>query len=59
MESDVVALTSLVDNLFLLTRIEAGELEIDRSRVDVGELADEAIEVLAAGGGQTWSQPAS
>jgi two-component system sensor histidine kinase BaeS len=46
MESDVVALTSLVDNLFLLTRIEAGELDIDRSRADVGELADEAIEVL-------------
>ncbi len=46
MEHDVVALADLVDNLFLLTRIEAGEIEIDRARVDVAELADEAIEVL-------------
>ena len=46
MENDVVAMTDLVDNLFLLTRIEAGEIEIDRSVADVAELADEAIEVL-------------
>ncbi len=46
MQKDVTALTALVDDLFLLSRIEAGRLELHRSTVDLTELADEAIEAL-------------
>jgi two-component system sensor histidine kinase BaeS len=46
MEHDVVALHALVENLFLLSKIESGSLEIDPSPVDLTEIADEAIEVL-------------
>jgi len=47
MQRDIEALTSLVDDLFLLTRIESGSLEVARSTVDLTEIADEAIEALA------------
>ena len=47
MQHDVEALTALVDDLFLLARIEAGRLELVRSPVDLTELADEALEALA------------
>jgi len=47
MARDVEALSSLVDDLFLLSRIEAGRLELTRERVDLGELADEAVEAIA------------
>jgi signal transduction histidine kinase len=47
MANDVDALASLVDDLFLLSRIEGGRLELTRERVDLSELADEAVEALA------------
>ncbi|CAN5547212.1 hypothetical protein BH20CHL6_BH20CHL6_03380 [soil metagenome] len=37
----------LVENLFLLARIQAGRLELPRTPVDLAELADEAVEALA------------
>jgi two-component system sensor histidine kinase BaeS len=43
---DVEALARLVDDLFLLSRIEAGRLELCPEPVDVAELVDEAIEAL-------------
>jgi len=46
MQHDIAALTDLVDDLFLLARIEAGRLELVRAPVDLTELADEAIEAL-------------
>ena len=46
MAHDVEALSSLVDDLFLLSRIEAGRLELSRARVDLAELADEAVEAI-------------
>ncbi len=47
MRHDLDALSSLVDDLFLLARLEAGTLELDRHRVDLTELVDEAVEALA------------
>lgn len=46
MRADVDALSQLVDDLFLLSTIEAGNLTFDRMPVDVAELADESIEAL-------------
>ena len=46
MERDVAALSALVDDLFLLSRIDSGSISIATEPVDVTELADEAIEVL-------------
>jgi signal transduction histidine kinase len=46
MDRDVAVLSSLVDDLFLLSRLEEGVVEIERGSIDVTELADEAIEVL-------------
>ena len=46
LERDIVALNSLVDDLFLLSRIEAGDLHLDPTPTDLTDLADEAIEVL-------------
>lgn len=46
MARDVEALSSLVDDLFLLSRIEAGRLDLVRDRVDLRELADEAVEAI-------------
>jgi signal transduction histidine kinase len=45
-ESDVVALNELVDDLFLLARIQAGDMHIDRVPTDLTDVADEAIEVV-------------
>jgi two-component system, OmpR family, sensor histidine kinase BaeS len=47
MGRDVAALSALVDDLFLLTRIETGDLTIDRQPMDLSELADETIEAMA------------
>jgi two-component system sensor histidine kinase BaeS len=47
MQRDVEVLTSLVDDLFLLARIEAGALEVVRTSIDLAELADDAVEALA------------
>ena len=46
MRADVDALSHLVDDLFLLSTIEAGNLNFERIPVDVAELADESIEAL-------------
>jgi signal transduction histidine kinase len=46
MRADIDALSHLVDDLFLLSTIEAGNLEFDREIVDVAELADESIDAL-------------
>lgn len=47
LESDLGALHILVDDLFLLSRIEAGDVALGRSSTDLTDVADEAIEVLA------------
>jgi two-component system sensor histidine kinase BaeS len=47
MQRDVEVLTSLVDDLFLLARIESGGIDVSRRRVDLAEVADEAVEALA------------
>jgi two-component system sensor histidine kinase BaeS len=47
MAHDVAALSSLVDDLFLLSRIDAQQLDLTRARVDLGELADEAVEAIS------------
>jgi len=47
MGRDVSALTSLIDDLFVLARIEAGQRDVDHRRLDLAELADEAVEALA------------
>lgn len=46
MERDIAALHRLVDDVFLLARLEAGAVELNLQPVDVTEIADEAIEVL-------------
>jgi signal transduction histidine kinase len=46
MSHDVDHLRSLVDDLFLLARIEAGELTLDHEVVDLVELADETVETM-------------
>lgn len=46
MERDISALHRLVDDVFLLARLEAGAVELNMQSVDVTEVADEAIEVL-------------
>lgn len=45
--NDLEHLRHLVDDLFLLARIDAGRLELTRTRVDLAELADEAVEAVA------------
>lgn len=46
MRADVTLLASLVDDLFLLSRIESGALELAREDTDLAELCDEAVEVM-------------
>ncbi len=46
MTSDLASLESLVDDIFLLARIESGALTVESVPVDVAELADEAIDVM-------------
>jgi signal transduction histidine kinase len=46
MRHDLDALGHLVEDLFLLARIEAGTFEPLRSRIDLTELVDEAVEAL-------------
>ena len=47
MSHDLEALSTLVDDLFLLSQLEAGLLDIQPEPVDLAELADEAAEALA------------
>ena len=44
---DLDHLTHLVDDLFLLSRIDAGRLDLSAADVDLAELADEAAEAVA------------
>ena len=46
MSRDIAHLRALVDDLFLLARIEAGELHVDPRPVDLAELADETVEAM-------------
>ncbi len=46
MGKDLDLLGSLVDNLFLMTRLEAGEIEFERIALDLAEVADEAVEAM-------------
>ncbi len=46
MERQITALASLVDDLQLHSRIVSGTIAVTRSRVDLTELADEAMETL-------------
>lgn len=46
MERQVRALTSLVDDLQLHSRLVSGTLQLDPTRLDLNELADEAMETL-------------
>ena len=47
MQRDIDALTSLVDDLFLLVRLDSGRYEMPATSVDLTEIADEAIEALS------------
>jgi signal transduction histidine kinase len=47
MRRDVEALAALVDDFFLLARIESGRLDLHPVPVDLTEVADEAVEALA------------
>lgn len=44
---NLATLSHLIDDLFLLARIETNSLEFNRTRLDLAELADEAIEAIA------------
>jgi signal transduction histidine kinase len=45
--SDVAVMSDLVDDLFLLSRLETKAIEFEPMPVDLAELADEAVEALA------------
>jgi signal transduction histidine kinase len=46
MGHDIAHLRAVVDDLFLLARIEAGDIAVDRHVVDLAELADETLEAM-------------
>lgn len=46
MDGQVRALAELVDDLMLHARLEAGTVELRRSRLDLTDLVDEALEVM-------------
>ena len=48
MRTDLSHMTGLVEDLFLLARIESGGIELELDRLDVAEIADEAVEVMRA-----------
>jgi two-component system, OmpR family, sensor histidine kinase BaeS len=47
MASDVHLFGSMVDDLFVLARLDAGELPLDRLPIELGELVDGAAEAVA------------
>jgi two-component system sensor histidine kinase BaeS len=47
MQADVDALAGLIDDSFLLARIEGGRLDVELATVDLSECCDEALEALA------------
>lgn len=46
MRRDVTTLAALVDDLFVLSRLESGDVDLDLVGLDLTELVDEAVEVL-------------
>lgn len=46
LNADIKALDRLVDDLFLLTRLDLGDIDIESGVVDLTEIADEAMEVF-------------
>ncbi|MEO7397570.1 MAG: HAMP domain-containing sensor histidine kinase [Ilumatobacteraceae bacterium] len=46
MQHDVEALGSLIDDLYLLARLDAGRFDLERVPIDLVELADGAVESL-------------
>jgi len=46
MEADVDALSRLVDDIFLMARLETGDIVLRPEHIDLTEIADEAIEVF-------------
>jgi len=46
LQADITVLHSLVEDLFLLARIQAGDVQLNSQRVDVTELVDETIEIV-------------
>lgn len=46
MLTDLDLLSGLVEDLFLLAQIEAGRLEVQPERIDLSDLADEAVEAM-------------
>lgn len=46
MKKDTEALTQMVEDLFLLARLESGVVEFDLESTDLTEIADEAVEVF-------------
>ena len=46
MEADVNALSRLVDDIFLMARLESGDIVLRPEQIDLTEIADEAIEVF-------------
>ncbi len=46
MKKDTEALAQMVDDLFLLARLESGDVEIRSESIDLTEIADEAVEVF-------------
>ena len=48
MQRDVDHMSGLVDDLFLLARIESGGIELTLERLDLAEIVDEAVEAMQA-----------
>ena len=46
MQHDVAAMSALIDDLYLLARLDAGRFDLERGPVDVVDLADTALESL-------------
>lgn len=45
-ERDITVLTNLIEDVYLLARVDAGAVDAPSTRVDVTELADETLELL-------------
>ncbi len=46
MESEIGVLSSLIEDIYLLARLESGGFDLELTVIDLTELADEAIEVV-------------
>jgi signal transduction histidine kinase len=47
MGNDLALLGTLVDNLFLMTRLDAGDIVFELLPIDLAEIADEAVEAMS------------